>query len=380
MRNQLPDINTGAELVQLNNNEISTDAPNFLHSSRIPNPQIEASIPQQIGKYKITKKIGTGAFSVVHAVINVETNEQICVKIISKSTTHTEADIMQLAREIKILSSISHNNIIKFIEFLEDENNYYIFQEMSDGASLLQFITASEKPLSETLSRIIFKQLISAVIFLHQNGIYHRDIKLENILINTDMTIKLIDFGFCNFGNRDSLLKTICGSLRYLPPECIKGEAYSGELSDAWSSGVVLFILVTKLMPFNGSSQPQIMKNIVECNYEIPDFVSPLCADLIKRIFVVDPHERITAEQIFAHPWLIEEELRPTSRYTESNSKSIFLDQYKLNKIDLTRRRSFSTSADIYSRRNPRNPKQQANCCMCIPKAPRPVNKTFITD
>lgn len=374
MCNQLSEINPGAEITN-SNTEIPKDGVNFHHS----NPQIDTNIPQQIGKYRIAKRIGAGSYSVVYAVINLVTGEQVCVKIIPKSTTQTEVDMIQLAREIKILSSVSHSNIIKFIEFVEDENNYYIFQEISDGATLLQFIAASEKPLSESLSRIIFKQLISALIFLHQNGIYHRDIKLENILINTDMTIKLIDFGFSNFGNRDSLLKTICGSLRYLSPECIKGEAYSGALADVWSAGVVLFILITKLMPFNGTSQPQIINNIIECNYEIPDFVSPLCADLIKRIFVVDPNIRITTEQIFAHPWLAENENKAICKPLDSGRKEVYIDQYKLNKLDSTRRRSFSTSADICGMRNIRSTKHQINGCSRLPKIPRP-NQTFVTD
>lgn len=379
MCNQLSEINPGAEITRPNT-EISNDGPNFPHSSCASNSQLDTNIPNQIGKYKITKKVGSGSFSVVYAVINLVTGEQACVKIIPKSNTQAEVDMIQLAREIKILSSVSHNNIIKFIEFLEDEYNYYIFQEISDGASLLQFLSASEKPLSESLTRIIFKQLINALIFLHQNGIYHRDIKLENILINTDMTIKLIDFGFCNFGNRDSLLKTICGSLRYLPPECIKGEAYSGDLADVWSAGVVLFILITKLMPFNGSNQPQIIKNIIECNYEIPDFVLPLCADLIKRIFVTDPNNRITTEQIFAHPWMTENEVKTLIKPLDLNHKDIIMDQYKLNKLDSTRRRSFSTTADIRGRRNPRNLTHQINGCSRLPKIPRPVNQTFVTD
>lgn len=372
--NQLSAINPGAEIVQ---------PTNYIPQDGASNVQVDINIPQQIGKYKITKKVGAGAFSQVFAVIDTVTGEQkICVKIISKSTVHSQVDVVQLAREIKTLSSISHENVIKFIDFGEDEFNYYIFQELSDGASLLKFVTAAAKPLSESLSRIIFKQLINVLIFLHSNGIYHRDIKLENILINTDKTIKLIDFGFCAFESGDSLLKTICGSLRYLAPECIKGEAYSGALADVWSAGVVLFVMVTNIMPFNGSSQPQIIKNIIEGNYEIPDFVSLKCADLIKRIFVLDPNQRITAEQISSHPWMAEDIPQPINVYSDlmhRPSLPAITDRFKLSKLESSRRRSFSTKDDVCERRNTTRAPAQASNYSRIPKMPRRVNQTFVT-
>ena len=202
------------------------------------------------------------------------------------------------------------------------------------------------------------------------------------------MTIKVIDFGFCAFGNQDSLLNTICGSLHYLPPECIRGEAYSGSLSDVWSAGVVLFVLLTKLMPFVGSSQPQIIKNIVECNYEIPSFLSPSCADLIRKIFVLDPNKRIKAEEIIYHPWIVFDNSHQKIGFNPiikpKSSMDSISDQYKLSKIATTRRRSFPTRADICEGTNKafstRKQQEQGRRHNLIPKIPQRPCQTFVTD
>lgn len=266
----------------------------------------ESNIPNSIGNYRIAEKIGRGSFSQVRVAYNIITQERLCVKIVSKLNIASSIDRIQCEREVKILAAVSHPNIIKFIDFHEDENYFYIFQEISDGATLLKFISLAENPLSENLARQIFRQIATALYYLHSMGIYHRDIKLENILINKDMTIKLIDFGFCTYSDPDSLLKTICGSVKYLAPECIQGKPYFGSAADIWSSGVVLYSLLTKKMPFNGQNQPQIMEKVVSGNYDIPNHLSIQCLNLIRKILVVDPLFRLTIEEIIQHPWLTE--------------------------------------------------------------------------
>lgn len=346
------------------------------------------SIPLQIGHYNIAEPIGSGSYSVVHRAVDVLTGKNIAVKIISKSKIESEIDKIQFVREIQALTQLVHPNLIKFIDFLEDDNFYYVFQELNDGASLLQFLLASDSGLSENLARVIFKQLITVLIFLHQNGIFHRDIKLDNILINKQKVITLIDFGFCQFGNSQTLLKTICGSLHYLAPECIKGQGYRGDMSDIWSSGIVLVALISRKTPFHGQNQLQLIQSILDGQFHLPETISPQCADLIKRILTVDPDLRINEQQIMLHPWMV---INSFSTPTKAHLHSSFIKKplqvtstaLSFGRYQTTRRSSFPTQNEC--NRIVRNSyvgscNQHPSSALPTKKSQCKINDTFVID
>lgn len=133
-------------------------------------------------------------------------------------------------------------------------------------------------------------------------NIFHRDLKLENILIDSMKNIKIIDFGFSNFAGK--LETNYWGTIHYAPPECIQEIPYDGQQADAWSLGVILFTLVSQTYPWKCGSVKSMTSQIVECKYEIPEYVSFECRDLIISLLRKNPSKRMKVNQIKYHKWL----------------------------------------------------------------------------
>lgn len=157
--------------------------------------------------------------------------------------------------------------------------------------------------LSEIESCKLFRELISAVEYLHEIGCAHRDIKPSNILIDEDKNLKLIDFGLGNLYTEEEKLKTSCGSPCYAAPEIINGELYNPITVDVWSSGITLYAMLCGFLPFDEDSKSVLYKKILACDYTIPKFVSSEAQDLIKKILVRPINQRYTISQIKQHPW-----------------------------------------------------------------------------
>lgn len=148
-----------------------------------------------------------------------------------------------------------------------------------------------------------FQQLVSAVDYLHKNGCAHRDVKPSNILVTSELDLKLIDFGLGNLYTEDEKLRTACGSPCYAAPEIIAGENYDPIPVDIWSSGITLFAMLCGYLPFDEESKSLLYKKILACDYSIPSHVSPEACDLVRRILVRDPNVRLNIDQIKEHPW-----------------------------------------------------------------------------
>ena len=320
-------------------------------------------------KYIVGEKIGSGSFSSVYVVHDKNNpNNKFCCKIIPRNKIVDAKDMNQLEREVQCLSKIRHKSIAQFINFFIGEENYYIIMELINGYSLVKFLNASgENGLSIRLIWLITSQLIQVLYFLHSNGIVHRDIKLENIIVCKDMTIKLIDFGFCNFSsscssilgcksesetifskNGTTLFQTICGTLSFLAPECILGAPYDGFKSDMWSAGVVIYAIALRKLPFVGENQIKLCEMITSGNYQLPDSLIPELADLIVNLLRVDPNDRMTAAEAMNHPF-VNLNSKPFN-HSMSSTKFPPLKPINLNILQKTtptegqRRRSFPSS------------------------------------
>lgn len=158
--------------------------------------------------------------------------------------------------------------------------------------------------LKEKLARTFFKQVVAAIEYCHSMRVIHRDIKAENLLLDRQMRIKLIDFGLSNQYAPGELLKTFCGSPTYTAPELIRRQEYQGPEVDIWALGVLLYALVCGSLPFDGNSFQELFTKILSANYFIPDYVSVECRNLISRMLVINPAERITLDMVKEHPWM----------------------------------------------------------------------------
>ena len=267
----------------------------------------ETFIPESLGNYKLQQKIGSGSFAEVWLAVHEKTNKTVAVKIISKSKFNETKHVTRFNREVAFMKQIDHPLIAQLFQVMEDEKNHYLIMEYCSGPNLLQYINSDGK-LEETLARQYFLQLVSVVEYLHtEKNIIHRDLKAENILLDRNYNIRLIDFGLSNSFTPDNQnLVTACGSPGYLPPEMIKGHTHT-TAADIWSLGVVLFCMTVGRLPFDDSSVQQLFNKIVNTQPFIPRTLSADLNNLLKRMLIKDPEQRITLNEIKEHPWFSQE-------------------------------------------------------------------------
>ena len=257
-----------------------------------------------IDDYTILKTIGEGTFGKVKLGIHKPTNEHVAIKIFEKSKFQSENDISRMKKEILFLKKFNHPNIIRFYDIIEDKENFYMIMEYASKGELLNYIL-SKKKLNETEAANIFCQLITGIEFIHKYKIAHRDIKPENLLLKENNILVIIDFGLSNEYNNEKLLSTPCGSPYYAAPEMILGKKYNGLISDIWSSGIVLYTMICGKLPFEEKSLDILYKKILTLDYEIPENISNDLKDLMKKIFCINPKNRINIDGLKSHPYLV---------------------------------------------------------------------------
>ncbi|KAI9564094.1 hypothetical protein GHT06_007832 [Daphnia sinensis] len=222
-------------------------------------------------RFDLVRKLGQGTYGKVQLGINKETGQEVAIKTIKKAKIETEADLIRIRREIQIMSSVRHPNIIHIYEVFENKEKMVLVMEYAAGGELYDYLS-QRKVLNETEARRVFRQVASAVYYCHKHNICHRDLKLENILLDENKTAKIADFGLSNVFDDRRLLTTFCGSPLYASPEIVRGTPYHGPEVDCWSLGVLLYTLVYGAMPFDGSNFKRLVKQISSGEYyEPPD-------------------------------------------------------------------------------------------------------------
>ena len=261
---------------------------------------------KQVGDYLLNEELGSGGFGKVVLGIHIPTGEKVAIKIMDKEQILSdEMNKVRVLNEISILKKVRHNNIVKLYEVMETPQKIYLVMEYCDSGEMFDYIV-SKKHLTENQACIFFQEIIDALSYLHSQNIVHRDVKPENILLQTfgnTLTCKLIDFGISRTYTLDKLISTPCGTASYAPPEMHRGEEYYGLLSDVWSAGVLLYAMAFGYLPFCEEDEDTNIDNIINGNYEIPEEASPELEDLIKHIMDIDPLTRYDLDQIKKHPW-----------------------------------------------------------------------------
>ena len=261
---------------------------------------------KQIGDYILNDELGSGGFGKVVLGTHIPTGEKVAIKIMDKEQILSdELNKERVLNEISILKIVRHNNIIKLYEVMETPQKIYLVMEYCDNGEMFDYIVAKQH-LTEEQACVFFQEIIDALTYLHSQKIVHRDVKPENILLQTfgnTLTTKLIDFGISRTYTLDKLISTPCGTASYAPPEMHRGEEYYGLLSDVWSAGVLLYAMVFGYLPFCEEDEEVNIDNIIKGNYEIPEDASPDLRDLIKHIMDIDPLTRYDLDQIKKHPW-----------------------------------------------------------------------------
>nr|XP_017036851.1 serine-rich adhesin for platelets isoform X3 [Drosophila kikkawai] len=255
-------------------------------------------------RFDIIKKLGQGTYGKVQLGINKETGQEVAIKTIKKCKIEAEADLVRIRREVQIMSSVHHPNIIHIYEVFENREKMVLVMEFAAGGELYDYLS-ERKVLGEEEARRIFRQVATAVYYCHKHKICHRDLKLENILLDEKGNAKIADFGLSNVFDDQRLLGTFCGSPLYASPEIVEGTPYQGPEVDCWSLGVLLYTLVYGSMPFDGSNFKRLVKQISQGDYYEPRKPSR-ASTLIRDMLTVCPKKRATIEQICSHWWVNE--------------------------------------------------------------------------
>uniref|UniRef100_A0A0D9VUT0 non-specific serine/threonine protein kinase n=1 Tax=Leersia perrieri TaxID=77586 RepID=A0A0D9VUT0_9ORYZ len=262
----------------------------------------------EMERYEVIRDIGSGNFGVAKLVRDVATNELFAVKFIERGLKIDE----HVQREIMNHRSLKHPNIIRFKEVVLTPTHLAIVMEYAAGGELFERICNAGR-FSEDEARFFFQQLISGVSYCHSMQVCHRDLKLENTLLDGSVAprLKICDFGYSKSSVLHSQPKSTVGTPAYIAPEVLSRKEYDGKVADVWSCGVTLYVMLVGAYPFEDPDDPRNFRKtitrILSVQYSIPDYVrvSGECWHLLSRIFVGNPEQRITIPEIKNHPWFL---------------------------------------------------------------------------
>ncbi|KDR79104.1 hypothetical protein GALMADRAFT_242968 [Galerina marginata CBS 339.88] len=258
--------------------------------------ELSSSKIRVVGNYTLGRVIGEGAYGKVRIGTHRLTSTRVAIKQIPKAMSAS------LTREIHHHRQLHHPHITQMYEVIATESHIWIVTELCCGGELFDYLVEKGR-LSEDETRVLFGQLCLAVAHLHDNSIVHRDLKLENVLLDERCRVKLGDFGFTREFDRGNYMETFCGTTGYASPEMLQGQKYQGPEVDVWSLGIILYCLLTGTLPFDDDDEDAMRAKIILGDFEDPLWLSIESRDLIKSVLTKDVTKRITIPQILSHAW-----------------------------------------------------------------------------
>ncbi|WVQ65322.1 uncharacterized protein L199_003498 [Kwoniella botswanensis] len=249
-----------------------------------------------VGGYTLGRVIGEGTYGSVHIATHRLTGTRCAIKKIPKSFTP------HLTREIHHHRRLHHPSVVHLHEIIATESHIWLVTELCSGGELFDYLVERGRML-EGEARKLFGELAVAVGWMHRQGVVHRDLKLENVLLDGELRIKLGDLGFVREWQRGRLMETFCGTTGYASPEMLAGRKYLGVETDIWSMGIILYTLLCGGLPFDDDDEGVMKELILKGEYEEPEWLSEEARSLIRGMLQQDPSQRLTIEGIFNHPW-----------------------------------------------------------------------------
>ena len=284
-----------------------------------------------INYYLYGRQIGHGAFGQVNLALHIASGRLVAIKIFAKKNLKNTRAKEKIMTEIETLSNFHHPFINQILDNFETDTHIFIVMEYVCG-DLLGFIRKRAK-LSESVSKIIFKQLIEGLKYIHKKHFVHRDIKLDNILIDLTNTIKICDFGVSkHFEDKNEIMFDHCGTPAYIAPEIFEHAGYKGPPCDIWSAGVTLYYMLAGEQPFKAGSISELEKIIKAGEFKEIEGVSKEANNLLSKILQVNPRARISLDEILNHKWLDKVDLNQRHKlnlFTEA--EKILMSKFDVN-------------------------------------------------
>ena len=263
--------------------------------------EFDIKLPSEIGPYKLIRKLGSGRKS-LFALYDLQIMGKIqFIKIYKISNFESQTEYVEFLENLRRFMNLEHPNINFYDDIFDDSENLYLASKYCEKGNIGDFILHNG-PFTESVSRSIFRQLISAVQFLHDRQIAHCDIKPEHILLDSDLKVILTDFEYAM--KEGDKRRRIHGTFLYAAPEVVQ-QNYDLFAADMWSLGIILYILISGKLPWDPKDPHKtVEEQIRTASFELPSNASPSCNDLIKHLIDPDPHSRFSFEEIVTHPWL----------------------------------------------------------------------------
>ncbi|XP_053545400.1 serine/threonine-protein kinase MARK1-like [Bombina bombina] len=264
-------------------------------------------------KYHFVRTLGHGISSEVKLAHNIHTRQEVAIKICNTSEIFPSS-LEQIHNEVEILKRINHPNIVTFYDAFHEADKYYIVMDYVNGGDLFDHLNDLNGPMTEDVARPIFHQVATALLYLHQNGIVHRDVKPKNILLDSSKkNIKLTDFGLSTFHNNENI-STYCGTPYYVAPELYRQRPYDGLKSDVWSAGATLHMMLTNSFAISEFDLKAIAAKKPDVKYQAPQTLTSDCRRLLKKMLHFNPSKRWSLEQILKSPWAAKAEEDQTQK------------------------------------------------------------------
>ena len=243
---------------------------------------LEGGVPEAVGNYAVSGKLGEGTFGVVLKASHKIAGERVAVKVLEKRRMQQADDIERVGREIQILKQLRHPHVVRLWEIIYASSRIYLVMEFAAKGELFQYIVKQGR-LREDEGKRFFVQIVAGVAYLHSQHVVHRDIKPENLLLDGDKNIRIVDFGLSTRCAPGQVLKHACGSPCYAAPEMLtragQASGYVGHPVDIWSTGVTLYAMICGFLPFEHANTSSLYKKIIAGEYVSPVRRSTLIPD-----------------------------------------------------------------------------------------------------
>jgi len=297
---------TEAVLVQKENqrpeiaNKATPDSASKVPAPFPPAPR--AKRKWKLSDFDIGRPLGRGKFGCVYLARERNTKYICALKVLFKSQLSKAGVEYQLRREIEIQSHLRHANILRLYGYFYDENRVYLILEYAGKGELYKVLQKEGRFSEEKTSRYI-AMLADALRYCHTKHVIHRDIKPENLLLGVKGELKIADFGW-SVHAPNNRRQTLCGTLDYLPPEMIEGAEHDSNV-DVWSLGVLMFEFLVGHPPFEAQEYAETYSRIAKVDLKYPPYISEDAKDLINRLLVKNPRDRLPLEECLRHPFIL---------------------------------------------------------------------------
>jgi len=257
-----------------------------------------------INNYQVGNLLGKGGFASVYKATCINNGLEVAIKMVDKQQMKMSGMNERVRQEVAIHSRLKHPAILELITFFEDENYVYLVLELCHNGELARFQKQNNVVFTEPQARAVFDQVVSGLMYLHSHGIMHRDLTLANLMLTSDMKIKIGDFGLATKlvtpGERHV---TMCGTPNFISPEVATRSSHGLE-ADVWGLGCLLYTMLVGRPPFDTAGVRSTLTKVVMADYSLPEHLTAEVKDLISNLLKKNPTERIRLRDISSHPWM----------------------------------------------------------------------------